>query len=129
MPYTITWPDRGTYKKFSGHVTMAELLKSLSQVQCHPEFNRFKFSVTDFLEMEKFEFKEGDDKLYAAYVMGGEYTNSKLAVGIVATDSTILGLLKTRYEPLTKYPVSYFSTLEECEKWVQKLTGTAVQFL
>jgi hypothetical protein len=61
--------------------------------------------------------------------MGGEYTNSKLAIGIIATDPVILRLLETRCEPHTKYPVSYFSTLEECNEWVKQLTGTAVQFL
>ncbi len=128
MPYTVQWPKRGAYKKFSGNVTMAELLNSLSEVQCNPDYGNFEFSITDFLEVENVALNEADVTTYVARAIGGEFTNDKLAIGIVVTDPDIISLLKTRYQPLVAYPVGYFSTLEECGKWILKRTGRIVEF-
>jgi hypothetical protein len=128
MPYTVTWPQRGAYKKFSGKVSMDELLESLSIVQCHPDFDTLRFSITDFLDVEGFEFKERDILLYGANVIGGQMNNPRLVIGIVATHPDILALLKTRYEPIVRYPVGYYPTREACAQWVEEMTGIAVIF-
>ena len=128
MPYTVQWPKRGAYKKFSGNVTMSELLNSLSDVQCNPNYDTFEFSITDFLEVDNIALNEADVTTYVARAIGGEFTNDKLAVGIVVTDPKMISLLKTRYQPLVAYQVGYFSTLEACSEWVLEKTGTKVEF-
>jgi hypothetical protein len=107
---------------------MAELLRSLADVQCHPNYAQFQFTITDFLDVEKIYFKESDVMMYGAHVIGGEYTNPGLAIGIVVTDPAIIHLLKSRYQRLVHYQVAYFATLEECGKWILEQTGTALEF-
>lgn len=128
MSCTIQWHRDGAYKKFDGNITMAELLRSLSQVQNHRDFDTFKFTITDFLDASNIEFSESEMMLYGANVIGGEFNNKRLAVGIVVTDPEVIHLLKTRYQPLVNYSVGYFPTLKECESWILETTGLSVQF-
>jgi len=128
MSYVIQWSKQGAYKKFSGEMTLDELLSSLSEVQCHPDFDVFKYSITDFLDVTNYESFDAYDKLYVAWVKGGEYVNPSLQVGIVVDDSLIIELLKARYEPYTKYAVRYFLTRDECRTWVEKSIGSAAPF-
>jgi hypothetical protein len=128
MSYTLQWPERGAYKKFSGIVTMPELLESLSKVQCHFDYDRLAYSITDFLDVEEFSLNESDVMLYGAQVIGGQFTNPRLLVAILVTDPVIIKFLKSRYEPLTRYTVAYFPTLLECAKWIELKTGLPVTF-
>jgi hypothetical protein len=127
MAYFVQWPKQGAYKKFSGNVPMSELLDSLSIVQCNPNYDTFKFTITDFLDVEKIDFNEADVTLYGARVIGGEMTNSRLVVGIVVTNPEIIHMLKTRYERLVGYSIGYFANLEDCTKWIKVKTGTDVE--
>jgi hypothetical protein len=127
VTYSVQWPTFGAYKKFSGIVTMPELLGSLALVHSHPDFDNFKFTITDFLDVESIDFKESDMSLYGAQVIAGQVSNRELAIGIVVTDPAIIHLLKTRYERLVRYPVGYFATLEECSKWVSDKAGVSVE--
>jgi hypothetical protein len=107
---------------------MAELLQSLSKVQCHPNYGSFEFTITDFLEAESIEFNESDMMLYGAHAIGGEFVNRKLVVGIVVTDPEVIALLKLRYEPLVHYSVGYFPTLKECKSWIEEKSPTMSLF-
>ena len=127
MPYTVQTTKHGPYRKFSGHVTMNELLASLTEVQSDPDFDSFKFSIVDFLDVKTYDLTDFDLLKYRAQVRGGEYLNSEMISGIVVTDPKLIELLKTRYEAFTKYRVGYFPTLEACKKWVEEVTGKAVQ--
>jgi hypothetical protein len=128
MPYIVKRTERGAYRKFSGIVSMDELLGSLSKVQCDPNYARFMFSVVDFLDVEKIDFDNTKMQHYGAQVIGGQYTNPSLVIGIVVTDPDTIAVLKTRYEPLVQYPVGYFSTLQECQQWIEEKTGTSIKF-
>jgi len=128
VSYSIQWHPHGAYKKFDGAIKMAELLESLTRVQCHPDYDKFQFTITDFLDAKYLGFSESELMLYGAHVLGGEYVNKKLLVGIVATDPEILHLLRNSYEPLVRYLVGYFSTVNACESWVSEKTGIAVEF-
>jgi hypothetical protein len=124
----MQWHQYGVYKKFSGNVTMPELLKSLTDVQRHSDYNSFRFTITDFLDAKSIDFNESDIKMYGAHVIAGQFTNHRLAIGIVVTNSDVINILKTRYERLVDYEVRYFPTLEECESWILHKTQTTVQF-
>jgi hypothetical protein len=126
MPYTVQTTKHGPYRKFSGHVTMDELLTSLSEVQTAPGFDSFKFTISDFLDVKSYEFTEFDLLKYRAQVRGGEYLNSGLISGLVVTDPEIIELLKTRYEAFSNYTVEYFSTLDTCVSWIENTTGKTV---
>lgn len=128
MTYELKWHPYGAYKKFSGVVSMQELLRSLSEVQSHPNYDTFRFTITDFVGAQKIEFNESEMLQYGAQVIGGGYVNNKLAVGIVVTDPEVIELLKSRYEPLVRYQVAYFSSLSDCERWVSEKTASTVSF-
>lgn len=126
MAYSVQFSNYGAYRKFSGHVTMAELLRSLVEVQSHTDFDSFKYSIVDFLDVNSFELDEFDSLVYLAQGKGGEYLNPRLASGLVVTDPAIIELLKTRYLTFTRYKVELFSTLEACTSWIEKTTGKTV---
>jgi hypothetical protein len=126
MAYTVQITKYGAYRKFSGHITVGELLRSLIEVQSHPEFDSFKYSIVDFLNVETFELVEFDALVYRAQGRGGEFLNSQIVSGLVVTDPTIIELLKTRYIAFTIYKVEFFSALDACKNWVEKTLGKAV---
>lgn len=126
MPYTVQISKYGAYRKLSGYVTMSELLSSLKHIQSRAEFDSFKYSIVDFLDVTTFELVEFDALLYRAQGRGGEFQNPRIVSGLVVTDPTIIEILKTRYEAFTSYKVEFFSTLEACVNWVEKTTGTTV---
>jgi hypothetical protein len=128
MSYTIHWSRFGVNKKFSGHVTTKELLKSLTEVQSHPDYESYKFAITDFLEVESIDFVEREMLMYGAHAVGGGYLNAQLVIGIVVTNTDIIDVLKSRYEKIVKYPVGYFSSLDDCNAWILEKTGVTVRF-
>lgn len=122
MAYEIEWLDGGVCKVFTGAVTMAELLGSLSDVQRNPLYGSLKYTITDFRRVEKIYFSEREMMQYGAHVVAGSVRNKDLVIGIVTTDPALIGILKERYEHLVRYPVAYFATVEECSKWILKMT-------
>lgn len=118
MSYTIEWHEYGAIKKHEGFVSMRELLESLAKVQRRADFKSFRFSITDFSQVQRIEFNETEMLTYGAHVIGGQFANRQLHIGIVTTDPAVIEVLKRRYQPMVKYPVRYFDTLEECKHWV-----------
>ncbi|HPW28976.1 MAG TPA: hypothetical protein PLL01_06260 [Rhodoferax sp.] len=126
MPYAITWHKRGAYKKFSGHVTAGEFLESISVVNCHPDYDTFKFTVNDFLNVESYDVTADDVTLFAAHGLGAKVSNQNVVMAIITTDAGIRRIVQALYAPLTEYEIQYCQNLAEAEDWLTMRTGESV---
>lgn len=52
MSYSIIRESKGSYKKFSGHVTGAELLQSVFENIGDPDFDQMRYTINDLLDIE-----------------------------------------------------------------------------
>lgn len=55
MPYTITWEDRGVYKKFYGFITVAEFHQATELQHGDHRFADVRYVINDFLEITGYE--------------------------------------------------------------------------
>jgi protoheme ferro-lyase len=126
MAYSITWHKRGAYKKFNGHITAGEFMESISTVNCHPDYDTFKFTVNDFLDVVSYDVSADDVTLFAAHGLGAKVSNQKVVMAIITKDAAITRIVQALYAPLTEYEIGYFSSLAETQEWLTRRTGIAV---
>ncbi len=126
MPYAITWHKRGAYKKFSGHITAGEFLESISVVNCHPEYDTFRFTVNDFLDVASHDVTEDDVTLFAAHGLGAKVSNQNIVMAIVTTDAGVRRIIQALYAPLTEYEIAYCQNLAEAAEWLTMRIGESV---
>jgi len=126
MPYAITWHKRGAYKKFSGHITAAEFLESISVVNCHPDYDTFKFTANDFLAVSSYEVTADDVTLFAAHGLGAKVSNQHVVMAIITKDADITRIVQALYAPLTEYDIGYCENLAEAREWLTLKTGATV---
>jgi hypothetical protein len=126
MSYQIKWLTRGAYKSFSGHITAGEFFSGIAAIQNHPDYNSFKFSINNFLEVADYEITREDVVNYVALGLGAKVSNPNLVVAIVATDAGILRLIREEYEPMAKYVIGYFVTDEDAVQWIKQVTQLTV---
>ena len=123
MAYEIKWLDRGAHRRFWGHVTAAEFLQAITDVQKHPDYDDFKFTVSNFLDVGSYDISRTDVMTFVAHGLGARCFNSDIVVAIVATAEPTLNLVKSLYEPLSKYQIGYWPNDGEANEWVFQKTG------
>jgi len=120
MPFEVTWTDRGYYKRVYGAVSGEDFLQSITTVQNHPEFDRLRFGINDFLGASAINIKPVDIDLYAATSIGAALSNPRMHIAIVATDPRIIAMVR-EYARLAPFPTEFFVTVDAARQWVQSL--------
>lgn len=128
MSYEIKWQPRGVYKRFSGGVSAGEFFASIAEVQNNPDFDRLKFSVNNFLDVTSYGISLEDVTAFAALGLGAQFSNPGLVIAIVATNDSILSLIRDHYEPITKYKMAYFQSDAEAVAWLKEQTHLDITF-
>lgn len=118
---------RGVYKRFSGNVCATEFFSSISEVQNHPDYDFFKFSAINFLDVDSYEISLDDVTGFIALGLGAKISNPNLVVAIVATHDGILTLIRNHYEPIAGYKMGYFQCDADATVWLKAQTNLAVE--
>ncbi len=116
MPYTINSEPRGSYRKFSGHVTLDEFNQSMADVHNRPDFDRLRYSISDFLEVQSFSVDAKAVTMAVAYGIGAAKTNASMKLAMVAVDPKVLELLEL-YAKRVPYSLQIFSSLSAARAW------------
>ena len=127
MTYSINWHKRGAYKKFAGHITATEFMESISAVNCHPDYDSFKFTVNDFLDVVSYDVTADDVTLFAAHGLGAKVSNQNVVMAIITKDAGIQCIVQMLYAPLTEYEIGYFQNLADAVVWLSAKTGIDVE--
>jgi hypothetical protein len=117
MPYVFVKEPKGAYRKFSGHVSDEEFLQSIAEVHTDPDFDRMRYSISDFLAVQSHSVSMKSLKFAVAHGLGAAYTNARMKLAVVTTDQNILKLVDT-YSDGVQYQVNVFSTLADARRWI-----------
>lgn len=117
--YEILWEPRGTVKRFYGHVTDAQLMQSVIDIEGDHRFDTLRYVINDFLEVASFDVSAANVRIIAAIDAAAALTNPNIKVAIVATDAQVHALAEVYASAPTKpYPTAVFATTAAARNWV-----------
>jgi hypothetical protein len=119
MPYSLIWETQGVYKKFTGLVTGAELVRSVNEVAHHIRFADVHYEVSDYLGADTTNFSQDALNEVRAVRMGSFSRNPKVRVAIVTLDSEIQQrIYSTIAARLTLHQTKIFSAVADANAWL-----------
>jgi hypothetical protein len=126
MPYTLIWEPDGIYKKFTGVVTGAELLRSVNEVAYDMRFAKARYEVSDYLSANSTDFSQDALNEVRAVRIGSFQSNPRIKVAIVTLNPEIQQRIhSTIATRLTLHQTKVFSELADANEWVSRLAVTA----
>ena len=126
MPYTLIWEPDGVYKKFSGVVTGAELVRSVNDVAYDMRFGKARYEVSDYLSAESTDFSQDALNEVRAVRIGSFQRNPRIKVAIVTLNMEIQQrIYSTIAAQLTLHQTKVFSEIAEANEWLARMVATA----
>ena len=126
MPYELTWENRGVYRKYYGDVTIAQRRASLNEICRDPRFDSLLYSITDFLEVDAYEFTAEASAELAALHVGPLITNRRLIMAAVAVRPDLLAAIQAFMDhKFTSTAYRVFPTVGEARDWIASASGAA----
>lgn len=127
MPYSLIWEPFGVYKKFTGVVTGAELVRSVIEVAHDMKFAGMQYEVSDYLGAERTEFSQDALNEVRAVRIGSYSRNPRVRVAIVTLDLEIQQrIFSTIAARLTMHQTRIFDMLSDANAWVGRTTTEMV---
>ena len=119
MPYTLIWEPHGVYKKFTGVVTGAELVRSVNDVAHDMLFRTASYEVSDYLCADSTDFSQDALNEVRAVRIGSFQRNPRIKVAIVTLNSEIQQrIYSTIAARLTLHQTKVFSEIGDANEWV-----------
>lgn len=119
MPYSLIWETYGVYKKFTGVVTGAELVRSVNEVANHIRFASARYEVSDYLSADATDFSQDALNEVRAVRIGSFSRNPKVRVAIVTLDQEIQQrIFSTIAARLTLHQTKIFSEVADANAWL-----------
>lgn len=118
MPYEMTWEPRGIYKRFTGFISFQEYARSQEQVLSDPQIDDMDYVINDLLAIQGYSLTEEQAEYLAAFNRGSSYSNPRLRVAYVTTDTRALLLIKL-VSSLSSFKIKSFPTLEQARIWAE----------
>jgi hypothetical protein len=116
MSYTVTWEERGCYKRFTGKVSFQEYARSQEEVTGDARIDEAKYIINDLLGLDGYTVTPDQAEYAAAFTRGPSYSNPWLRIAFVTTDTKIILLLMI-VQRLSSLEVGAFPTVEEARAW------------
>jgi hypothetical protein len=127
MPYSLIWEPHGVYKKFTGLVTSAELVRSVNEVANHINFTDAHYEVSDYLGADATDFSQDALNEVRAVRIGSFSRNPKVRVAIVTLDPGIQQrIFSTIAARLTLHQTRIFPCMAEANAWLERETSELV---
>jgi len=124
MPYELTWEPRGVYRRYFGHVTIAERRESLERICADRRFDRLLYTITDSLGAQSYQVSDEDTRETAALHVGPLVTNPNIVMAAVAVDERIVAAIRHFISlGFTRQPYRLFSTVAEARDWIEQVTS------
>jgi hypothetical protein len=121
MPYTLSWEPRGVYRKYFGDVSIAERAHSLERICADPRFDDLCYTITCYLDVQRYEATPDDTRGVAALHIGPLATNPRIILAAVATRPDILGYIEAfKATGFVRRPYGVFDTLPEARAWIER---------
>jgi hypothetical protein len=122
MAFEIVWEPPGVYKRYWGLVTAPEFIESVARLHGDPRFDRLRYVINDFLNIEGHEVSEKTIAGIAAVSIDAQTNNPNIRVALVTTDDAIKQLAWLfASRTLASSPVQIFATVADAREWVRNL--------
>ncbi|MFO1338078.1 MAG: hypothetical protein U1F53_07550 [Burkholderiaceae bacterium] len=119
MPYSLTWERHGVYRRYSGDVTIAERIESFEAICGDARFDDLRYSITDYLAVQRYEVSERATREIAALHIGPAMTNPVLRIAAVAVRPDVLAAIRMFIDTgFAAQPYQVFPTVELARRWL-----------
>lgn len=119
MAFESKWEQHGFYKRFYGHVTVAEFMESVAQLQGDSRFDQITYSINDFSDVSSHDISEIDVKIFAGYSKGAFKTNAKIRIAVISNDPEIIQLVGIFTQPnMASYVLQIFPDISAARNWL-----------
>ena len=117
--YEHIWEPRGLWRKFSGTVSGAELMRSNAAGQGDMRFDALRYVINDFRATEHFILGPDELEEIAATDGAAAMANSDIKIAVVSANPEILAVAESYMSAkLSPFPVGNFATLAEARDWL-----------
>lgn len=119
MGYTVQWEGNGLVKKYFGQVIAAELVDPVVATHADERFDRLRYVINDFLDVQGMVVTQQDIDDIAAHDLGAAVTNPNIRVAMVTGEPSIIDLVHRYLRAASEvFPTRVFSTMVEARAWV-----------
>lgn len=119
MPYSLIWEPHGVYKKFTGAVNGAELVRSVNEVANDMRFAAARYEVSDYLAADSTDFSQDALNEVRAVRIGSFSRNPNVRVAIVTLDAGIQQrIFSTIAARLTLHQTKIFTHVADANAWL-----------
>ena len=122
MPHTNTWEAKGLYRKFTGEISVFEILDSNFKLHEHPDFQKIKYIINDFTEVTGHSIEASHTEVFAKTDEIASYTKGKLKIALLVTQAALIPLAKGYREQMKDktFECEILQTIEAAREWVGK---------
>lgn len=119
MSYEIIWEPRGVVKRYFGHVTSADMVQSVTDVEGNPRFDDLRYVINDFLAIDDISSSQKDVDDISVLDKGASFTNPQIRIAVVTTSPDVTALATAYAESsMNAYPTKIFASLSEARSWL-----------
>jgi hypothetical protein len=119
MPHLTILEEHGFFTKWSGTITVAELIQMQEQAHADPRFDSIHYSIHDFSECNALVFDQSGIEYMAAIDAAASKSNDQIKIAIVAANTALAkGISSYQSTGLSPFPLRLFSSLDEARTWV-----------
>lgn len=122
MPFELSWEPNGVYRRYFGHVTIAERRQSFDAICADPRFDELRYTITDYLGVEGYEITPEATAEIAAMHIAPLLTNPNIVIAAVAVDERIVAAIEHFIGlGFITQPYRVFATLAAARAWIDDL--------
>lgn len=126
MGYRLSFETGGVSMMFSGTLSASDLVESTRQVHCHPDFDRFRWVLKDFLNVAEMGELHNSIEDMAVQYIGAIATNRNIRIAIVGTHPEVVKKMEAYHELCSsegmRGRIKIFQTLSDAESWLKSST-------
>lgn len=126
MAYELQWEPHGVYKRLSGVVSGEEFIASVEEVQGHAQFDRVRYVINDFSEVNSHGLSDQVLVGLAALQYGAHARNPRCRIFFVTRDEELPELINKYLVDghMVSYEVIVTQTVAEARLWLETRPAT-----
>ena len=122
MPYTLDWQEDGVIFNYFGDTVGDELIRSNLEVYEHPNFEKMRYQIVDFLKVRNFDCTSADIRKIANMDAVAAQRNPQVCVVGITTSDLVYGFFRmySMVGTSTTWTAEIFDSWDKAKEWVQK---------
>lgn len=119
MPYDITWEEKGVLRRYFGHLSGAELIRAVVEVEADPRFDSIRYVLNDFLDVDSIAVSDEDIMEISALDGAAQLSNPRIRVAVVTQDEDMRRHTESyAASGLHGYPTRVFTNQVQARAWL-----------